>query len=144
MTAIFLQYLHQTTRLYCFYSNSFCRCHFFTFFYTTKIFIIWKYQLTQSLLVYFGWEIFPARKCKMQNNRYRDASIIPACTIFSLLLVKIWSMRVEVLNVTLVGALISCFNPRVEQNSIWLLTSEIIQFFHLDVFTKCVFVWRLF
>ena len=59
---------------------------------------------------------FMVQKTSWWSDRY--VSIIPACATFSLLLFKIWSMRVEVLDVILVGMLISCFNPRVEQNSI--------------------------
>ena len=54
---------------------------------------------------------------------------------FSLLLVKIYSMRMEVLNVTLIGTLISCFNITVEQNSKQFLISELITIFPLDVFS---------
>ena len=44
-------------------------------------------------------------------------------------------MRMEVLNVTLIGTLISCFNIRVEQNSKYFLISELITIFPLDVFS---------
>ena len=82
----------------------------------------------------FIWEIFHRAKCKIivfarfcslnfphaKTSWWSDGdvSIILACTTFSLPLFKIWSVRVEVLHVILVVTLISCFNPRVEKNSI--------------------------
>ena len=95
-----------------------------------------------ELLINFSVEVFHRVRCKIivfvrfcsfliflvQKIRLsdRDVSILLACTTFSLLLAKIWSMGVEVLDVIPVGTLISCFNSRVKQNSIYFLTSELI------------------
>ena len=129
-----------------FYSNSFCRCLFVyyikkvwgyirvSFVCTARIFIIWKCQFIQGFLKNSSWENFHRAECKIivfvkfcslgfsgaKNSWWsdRDVSIILACTTFSLLLVKVWSIRGKLLNVILLGTLINCFNPRVEQNLI--------------------------
>ena len=123
--------------------------------YTTKTFIIWKYQLTLGFLVDISWKIFNRAKCniilfikfslliflvqKMSWWSDRDVSVIPACTTFSLLFDKIWSMRTEVLHVAPVRTLISCFNSMFEQNwtyskVIW--TNRDLSFTSVNVFSN--------
>ena len=42
--------------------------------------------------------------------------ISPHCVIFSVVFVNMWSIRVDVLGVTVVGDLINCLRPKVLQN----------------------------
>ena len=95
--------------------------------------IVWECNFAQSLFVliywivfkrskwiffvatFFSFLIFLVQKIIWWSNN--PILISPHCVIFSCAFVNIWSIRVDVLGVTLVGDFINCLRPKVLQNS---------------------------
>ena len=73
----------------------------------------------------FLFLIFLYKKSLLVNVRWSDS---PHCVFFSFVFVSMWSVRVDVLGVTLVGNFIICLRSKVLQNSRYFFVSDDVLF----------------
>ena len=86
---------------------------------------------------------FPTYSRQIFSQSYRFIygivlSIISDCKMHYCVFVKIWSLRVQLLRVVLIGQLISCLNPYVEQTLVYFLMSVENS---LCNFEECISFW---
>ena len=140
MCVSYLQSLNQTIPLY----NKIITCNASVI----KVFITWKESSFQDLFIDIDWVFFVVTKklipfvfgillFEIFVVQYMiewfdiEVSITPDCKKFFCVFVKIWSLRVEVLQGTLVGQFINWWGPYSEQISFYFF---ILSFLVLFVF----------
>ena len=79
-------------------------------------------KLARFVFLYFAFRIFLVKYIILSFDI--AVLVTPNWEMLSRTFVNIWSIRVEVLQVILVGLFINCLRPCIEQNSVYFLISS--------------------